>query len=89
LPDADSAMDPGKADRIAPKLKPENEEQHAPPTQAENSEGVSVGSDKGQRWGELPKHAQRVFRAEGGGAMPVTYRDWIDAYYRRLNQSTR
>ena len=38
------------------------------------------------RWGDLPVHARDVFRAEGGGDMPVQYRDWIDAYYRRLNR---
>lgn len=39
-----------------------------------------------ERWGDLPVHARDVFRTEGGGDMPVQYRDWIDAYYRRLNK---
>jgi hypothetical protein len=43
------------------------------------------GADQ-ERWGDLPVHARDVFRTEGGGDMPVQYRDWIDAYYRRLNK---
>lgn len=43
-------------------------------------------SDGKDRWGDLPVHARDVFRNEGGRDMPVQYRDWIDAYYRRLNQ---
>lgn len=38
------------------------------------------------RWGDLPVHARDVFRTEGGGDMPARYRDWIDSYYRRLNE---
>ena len=38
------------------------------------------------RWGDLPVHYQDVFRGEDSGEMPVRYREWIDAYYRRLNQ---
>ena len=38
------------------------------------------------RWGELPMHARRTFRAEGDQDLPAAYRDWIDAYYRRLNR---
>tara|TARA_R110002096_G_scaffold99189_4_gene219971 strand:- start:5158 stop:5574 length:417 start_codon:yes stop_codon:yes gene_type:complete len=37
-------------------------------------------------WGNLPIHLQDIFRAEGGADMPAQYRDWIDAYYRRLNE---
>lgn len=44
-----------------------------------------AASDK-DRWGDLPVHARDVFRTEGGGDMPLQYRDWIDAYYRRLNR---
>lgn len=43
-------------------------------------------ADEVDRWGDLPVHARDVFRAEGGGDMPVQYRDWIDGYYRRLNR---
>jgi hypothetical protein len=27
-----------------------------------------------------------LFRTEGGGDLPPQYRDWIDAYHRRLNR---
>ena len=45
--------------------------------------------DSGDRWGSLPRHAQDVFRSEGGLELPAEYRDWIDAYYRRLNRDER
>lgn len=41
------------------------------------------------RWGALPLQTRRTFRAEGDGDVPPAYRDWIDAYYRRLNREDR
>lgn len=41
-----------------------------------------------ERWGALPQHAQNVFRSEGGTELPAQYRDWIDAYHRRLNRES-
>jgi len=38
------------------------------------------------RWGDLPVHVQDVFRGEDAEEMPPRYREWIDAYYRRLNR---
>lgn len=38
------------------------------------------------RWGDLPEHAREVFRMQGGSDLPPRYRDWIDAYYKRLNK---
>jgi hypothetical protein len=38
----------------------------------------------GDKWGDLPVHVRDVFRTQGGGDMPAQYRDWIDAYYRRM-----
>ena len=35
-------------------------------------------------WGMLPAKVQEIFRNEGSEDVPVQYRDWIDAYYRRL-----
>jgi len=32
-------------------------------------------------------HARDVFRTQGGGDLPARYRDWIDAYYQRLNRT--
>lgn len=40
-------------------------------------------------WGELPTRVRQVFRTEGGQDLPVQYRDWIDAYYRKLNETRR
>lgn len=48
-------------------------------------EAVPRGQEA-DRWGELPLRVREVFRAEGGGDLPARYRDWIDAYYRRLNR---
>ena len=38
----------------------------------------------GDKWGDLPVHVRDVFRTQGGGDLPAQYRDWIDAYYRRM-----
>jgi hypothetical protein len=40
-----------------------------------------------ERWGDLPPRAREVFRTKGGADMPSQYRDWIEAYYRRLNRT--
>ena len=56
----------------------------ADPTAGETGSGS--GPQGNERWGDLPTHVRDLFRTEGGGDMPPQYRDWIDAYYRRLNQ---
>ncbi len=43
-------------------------------------------TDVNDRWGDLPVYARDVFRAQGGAELPVQYREWIDAYYKRLNR---
>jgi hypothetical protein len=48
------------------------------------TEAARSGADPADRWGDLPLHVRDVFRAQGGGDMPALYRDWIDAYYRRM-----
>ena len=48
--------------------------------------GSASGPQGSERWGDLPTHVRDLFRTEGGGDLPPQYRDWIDAYYRRLNQ---
>lgn len=63
---------------------PRNSPGAKPPAHA--TEGPNRNGDGPERWGELPVHARDVFRIEGGGDMPVQYRDWIDSYYRRLNK---
>jgi hypothetical protein len=56
----------------------------SPPGQATDAPSkADTGKD---RWGDLPIKVRDVFRTEGGGDMPVQYREWIDSYYRRLNK---
>jgi len=50
------------------------------------TEKLSRGADARETWGYLPEHARDVFRTQGGGQMPARYREWIDAYYKKLNQ---
>jgi hypothetical protein len=63
---------------------PKNQKGGTP--QAGAKDPAARTSDDKDRWGDLPQHAQDVFRSEGGRDMPVQYRDWIDAYYKRLNK---
>ena len=49
------------------------------------TEKVTVGGSGADRWGDLPVNARDVFRAQGGTDLPVRYREWIDAYFKRLN----
>ncbi len=51
-----------------------------------SSSGASSPSGAVDRWGDLPVYARDVFRAEGGADFPSAYREFIDAYYRRLNR---
>jgi hypothetical protein len=62
---------------------PKNTAGKTPPGQA--TEKAAHG-DSRDSWGYLPEHARDVFRTQGGGQMPARYREWIDAYYKRLNQ---
>lgn len=50
------------------------------------TEKAAHGPDSRETWGYLPEHARDVFRTQGGGQMPARYREWIDAYYKKLNQ---
>lgn len=50
---------------------------------AKSGEARNPGAS-GDKWGDLPVHVRDVFRTQGGGDMPAQYRDWIDAYYRRM-----
>ena len=68
----------------SPDDDPRNQE-GAPPDPDETDAPASRG-DLSERWGELPVHVRDVFRTEGGEDMPAEYRDWIDAYYRKLNE---
>ena len=65
---------------------PQNRETDQPPPEGETAGRIDA-IDSTERWGDLPIHVRDLFRTEGGGDMPPQYRDWIDAYYRRLNQA--
>jgi len=51
--------------------------------------GQADGARSNEQWGDLPPTVRDLFRTEGGSDLPPQYRDWIDAYYRRLNQERR
>lgn len=57
----------------------------AAPRQDEQGTPVTPGDDA-DAWGDLPLRFQETFRNQGGDDLPVQYRDWIDSYYRRLNE---
>jgi hypothetical protein len=59
-----------------------NNPANPPPGSA--TETARAGANSADKWGDLPVHVRDVFRAQGGGDMPAQYRDWIDAYYRRM-----
>src|SRR5262245_12489051 len=54
------------------------------PRSDESGPPVAPGSDA-ERWGMLPERVQQVFNNQITDDMPLQYRDWIDAYYKRLN----
>lgn len=57
-----------------------------PPVQDSSDRTRRPTADPADRWGDLPLHVREVFRVEGASDIPPRYRDWIDAYYRRLNK---
>jgi hypothetical protein len=70
-------QDPANTD---PSLRPGDK----PPTDPTGA--GSPNDPTSDRWGDLPVHVQDVFRGEDSEEMPPRYREWIDAYYRRLNR---
>ena len=56
----------------------------AAPPDDPTQQPLQVSQDR-EQWGNLPIHMQELFRAEGGDKVPARYRDWIESYYRRLN----
>lgn len=80
---------PGGGDPRSPEESnerdPKNRQAGDPPLLELESAGHAI--DDADRWGDLPVHVREVFRAEGSGDMPARYRDWIDSYYRRLNET--
>jgi hypothetical protein len=85
----------GQDDKNKPGEGPEPKGSGESQADAENKTGKSPPKDPTERgyneaadgrWGDLPVHVRELFRAQGGADMPPHYRDWIDAYYRRLNR---
>ena len=83
--DRESQGDDPRSPRESNEKNPQNQEGDNPPRLA--TDRLGAPSDSGEKWGELPVHVRPIFRAEGSGDMPARYRDWIDAYYRRLNRN--
>lgn len=80
---------PGEGDRPEdgperPDDDPQNQSGSDP--KSDETGAPNARADLNERWGELPVHVRDVFRTEGGEDMPAEYRDWIDAYYRKLNE---
>ena len=83
-PNAPNSNDQPNDSRASPPKDSRNNPSSGPPAQPTgNPSAVDRGKD---RWGDLPVKVRDVFRAEGGGDMPAQYREWIDAYYRRLSK---
>jgi hypothetical protein len=47
--------------------------------------GAPNGREENGQWGDLPVHVRRVFQNGVSEDVPPRYRDWIDAYHRRLS----
>lgn len=69
---------------LASKEPARNSPSGGPPKSATGTP-INSGSST-DRWGDLPVYARDVFRAQGGDDLPMRYRDFIDGYYRRLNE---
>ena len=66
----------------------EGENRSAEEPGQEAGEAVPHG-DEADKWGQLPARQREIFRNQGRDELPVQYRDWIDAYYRRLSKADR
>jgi len=60
-----------------------NDEDSPPDEEKGTPVAASIDAD---RWGELPARVRATFRNQGKDDLPVQYREWIDAYYRRLSR---
>lgn len=70
----------------AGKNPPTGENRPSDPRADEGGPAVPAGIDA-ERWGSLPERVQQVFQNQITDDLPLQYRDWIDAYYRRLNRT--
>ena len=64
--------------------QPQSAQVGGPPPPDPTQDPLMVSSDR-EQWGNLPLRMRELFRAEGQGKIPARYRDWIESYYRRLN----
>jgi len=64
--------------------EPGRNELGPPPRSGETGRADSGGP--AGRWGDLPPQVRELFTGAGASELPPQYRDWIDAYHRRLNQ---
>ena len=65
---------------------PPGENRPSPPRVDDAGQPFAPGTDA-DRWGNLPQRVRKVFQNQITDDLPLQYRDWIDAYYRRLNKS--
>lgn len=61
------------------------ENREGDPNDPESGDAVQRAKDK-DKWGMLPERVRATFQNQGGEELPAQYRDWIDAYYRRLGE---
>jgi hypothetical protein len=64
--------------------EPPRNEANGPPPKLPT--GRSSTTDENQAWGDLPPQVRELFTGAGSSELPAQYRDWIDAYHRRLNR---
>jgi hypothetical protein len=64
--------------------EPGRNELGPPPRRGETGREDPGGS--AGRWGDLPPQVRELFTGAGSSELPAQYRDWIDAYHRRLNR---
>jgi hypothetical protein len=65
---------------------PPGENRPSPPRIDEAGQPFAPGTDA-ERWGNLPLRWRKVFQNQITDDTPLQYRDWIDAYYRRLSKT--
>jgi|SRR5262245_7746664 len=65
---------------------PPGENRPSPPRVDPAGPPVTPGTDA-DRWGNLPQRVRQVFQNQITDDLPIQYRDWIDAYYRKLSKS--
>lgn len=56
---------------------------------AEGATGDPAAAGGLEDWGDLPVHLRQVFQNGMSEDVPPRYRDWVDAYYKRLNRRSK